>query len=732
MVRTSQTLLSHSCPRSMMSQLSVGASITAIYVNNVLTIVTDERKSDDTLPTRRQDVSWIYGKNTEEMIRKSSKTPAPAEENRRSQKSYIHYNGNRNTANHEWTNFQVRYLIALMAKSYHEYGDRAADESYKDKKQRIERKRQFNKSLGVADDATMRHWAFQDVTESLNMWCISANDDEISAQDVKEMIYRLVIERKGAYKFTQAQDAGGRLTRTIAMVWKKRIDFDGSMKEWDNGREAALEAKRAQDEESDRNPAAVGAVSETTNVAGIQTGWNGGGDADAENITAAASIDDGMREGGGAGGGAPAASVAVNDDDDWGSGGFASAAAPGALPVRSREPDPFGDPLPSTSAFGRTAATGPTLGDDLGDAPVAVAAVPLQMDDDWVDSVGDVDIAITAAPAPERVREPDPFGNPLPTKKTPQSTTLDGSSKRPGTGDPAFHGFLGTIIQGVLGESVDATLIAAGNDGNWSGGVSVPAATATADTPDDEWGDSAPAAAASLVPASVQAEAFLDSMTEFNSGPVFQTGGGRNENDFGFGFRDTRAITPKASQPAAKAPPAFDLDPAYEIDPVTGLNPARMAMITFASNQPDSPPLSEPAMPCMPSDVPDEPWVPGQVQYITNRPKISGFNTAPLPFNRLAGEKRPDGYVPGKTAPKSAPKSAPQLDNPNISWNDGADAGAVATATAVVADSGASDGGAEWGAEDGDASKENKPAKPRYADPDAANDAWSDNMELDY
>ena len=87
----------------------------------------------------------------------------------------------------------------------------------------------MNDSLPKATDGHTHRgqWAYHDVAKLLNFH----TNDDIPVVDVRDMIHRLVDQRKGALHLANRVQAP-RMTKTVAMAWRRKQNFVGDLKEW--------------------------------------------------------------------------------------------------------------------------------------------------------------------------------------------------------------------------------------------------------------------------------------------------------------------------------------------------------------------------------------------------------------------------------------------------------------------------------------------------------------------
>lgn len=162
---------------------------------------------------------------------------------------------------HLWTAFEQHALLCLLARQIQITGI-----SNRGKHPRHGRKKG---SYGVT--GSMKH-AYADVATALNR-ALNYRDEtqDIAVEEVSAMIDKLLSERKAAVKFMERQKLG-KVTRSMKRVWDRGLNFDGSVKEWLNGRKEKLE-KLVMEKASDKLTAAV-----ENNTEGVSSGWGGQGE----------------------------------------------------------------------------------------------------------------------------------------------------------------------------------------------------------------------------------------------------------------------------------------------------------------------------------------------------------------------------------------------------------------------------------------------------------------------
>ena len=677
-------------------------------------IFTDTRE----VPLRRQEDYYVFAKELAASARAGAARPQADAEKKIKKKSHIHYNGDRKTTNYTWEDFEIRLLLCMIIRGVHTSGTPGTTDRWS-KRRIMESRRSLNDSLPKATDGHTHRgqWAYHDVAKLLNFH----TNDEIPVVDVRDMIHRLVDQRKGALHLANRVHAP-RMTKTVAMAWKRQQDFVGDLKEWcgEKGKEGRKARLKKLDKERNElaHELAQNPMQQVEGDPGI----------DAGNLGQAYTQEDARRNA--AGGGDPfaddfdgfvdaaARAQAVGGFDEWdGSNNFV--APPAAQPVN----DNFGNDAPASASgdVARADAGGDEWGDDDGALANTLTNAIQAME--------------ASVAAPRRPASPvgafgmeDPFAAPLPGNTGFKDVAPAASSDADGGFDDASAPAQAVGGFDDWGGNDDFATPPAGQPSNNSFGDDAPTSASKdvsmVDAGGNEWVDensdqSAPAPA--KIPGG-NADAFFDDMmanTSIVSRPaVHQFGGFTAVNAPSKVFTSTHP--PPASAPAA---PQQSLN----IDSATGFNAERFAMLSREDTLPSKSPKK-----VFRNAGGFSPTPGGQVFGPVNVGGVAGSNAIPLAFNRLTGQ-----CAEPKPALSSAPRAAggdsdgPFRDN-DFGSGSGRSGGGASTPVQGLCDSprGGNDGpdnGGGW-----DNTPPAQPAKGGHVDLDAANaDAWGDG-ELDY
>lgn len=675
------------------------------------------------VPLRRQEDYYVFAKELAASARSGAARPQADAEKKSRKNSHLHYNGDRKTTNYTWEDFEIRLLLCMIIRGVHTSGTPATTDRWS-KRRIMESRRSLNDSLPKATDGHTHRgqWAYHDVAKLLNFH----TNDEIPVVDVRDMIHRLVDQRKGALHLANRVHAP-RMTKTVAMAWRRRQDFVGDLKEWYGEKGEEGRKHRLVRLEVEKNELAQELAQNPMQQ------LEGNPDIDAGNLGQAYTQEDAQRNETGSGdpfaddfdgfGDASAPARAAGGGDVW-EGGINFAAPAAAQPVN----DNFGNFAPARAS--KDAAMADADGDEWGDDDAALANT-------LTNAFQAMDAPAPAA-APRRPASPlnvfgmeDPFAAPLPGNTGFKEAALAASgSGGDGFGDmPASSAAAGGFDDWEGDDGFAAAPVSQLGNNSFDGDAPAGASSnlATADAGGDSWRYENAALSAPVpsrgakVPGS-NADAVLDDMvanTSIVSPPtVHQSGGFTAVNAPRKGF--TSAHSPPASVPAA---PAQSLN----IDSATGFNAERLAMLSRVHTPPSKSPRK-----VFRNAGGFSPTPGGQVFRPAKDGGVPGSNAIPLAFNRLTGQR---------AEPKAAPTSAPRVecDGSDDPFGDdvfgnrfGRSGGGASTPAQGLRDSpGGSNGGARNGGGWGDTPPA-QPAKGGHVDLDAANgDAWGDG-ELDY
>ena len=585
----------------------------------------------------------------------------------------------------------------------------------------MESRRSLNDSLPkLTDGHTHRgQWAYHDVAKLLNFH----TNDEIPVVDVRDMIHRLVDQRKGALHLSNRVHAP-RMTKTVAMAWKRQQDFVGDLKEWFGEKGEEGRKNRLQRLEREKNELshelAQNPMQQVEGDLGIYAG----------NLCQAYTQEDAQRNAAGSRdpfaddfnglGDASARTQAASGFDDW-DGGNNFVAPPAAQSVN----DSF-DNDASASDSDDVAITNAD-GDEWGDDDAALAST-------LTNAIQAMDAPVAASVAASRrpasplgaFEMEDPFAAPLPGNtrfKDVPAAFADANSGFDDASAPAqavggFDDWGGN--DDFVGPSADQP---ANNNLGDDAPTSAYKDVSMADAGNDKWGDEnsdsgAPAPAPAKIPGA-NADAFFEDVMAYTSpvspAAVHQSCGFTAVSPPSKGF--TSAHSPPASTPAAP-------QQSLSIDSASDFNAERLAMLSHE----DTPPSKSLKKVFRDSGC-FSPPPGGQVFRPASVGGAAGSNAIPLAFNRLAGQR---------AEPKDAPTSVPLVESGGsddpfgdaVFGNGSGRNGDASTLVQAFGDSLKGDyagRGAGWGN-----TPPAQPAKVGHVDLDAADgDAWGDG-ELDY
>lgn len=681
-------------------------------------IFTDTRE----VPLRRQEDYYVFAKELAASARSGAARPQVDAEKKSKKKCHINYNGDRKTTNYTWDDFEIRLLLCMIIRGVHTSGTPGTIDRWS-KRRITESRRSLNDSLPKATDGHTHRgqWAYHDVAKLLNFH----TNDDIPVVDVRDMIHRLVDQRKGALHLANRVHAP-RMTKTVAMAWKRQQDFVGDLKEWfgekgEEGRKDRLERLEREKNEL-AHELAQNPMQQVDGDPGIDARNLGQAYTQADAQRSAAGVGDPFADDFDGWGAASAPAQAALGFDDWYDGNN-FAAPPGAQPVN----DSFGNDAPASASDDVVMAD--ASGDECGDDDVALRST-------LTNAIQAMDTPVTASvAAPRRSASPlgafgmgDPFAAPLPGNTRfkiiapAPSADSGGGFDDASAPDQAIGG-----LDDWAGND-DFAAPPAGQPTNNIFGNDAPASASKnvsmADVGGNEWGDenSDPNAPAPVKIPEGNADAFLDDMitnTSIVSPSAFhQSGGFTAITAPRKGF--TAANLPAAS---AYAGPLQSLN----IGSTTGFNAERLAMLS----REDTPPSS--SLKNVFRNARDfSPTPGGQVFRPANVGGVAGSNAVPLAFNRLTGQR-----VELKPALTSASRVAGSDSDDPFGGNDFSNGGGRSGGGAFTpmlglrnspcgSNSGAGNGGG-WGD-----TPPAQQAKGGHVDLDAADDdAWGDD-ELDY
>lgn len=136
---------------------------------------------------------------------------------------------------HNWTEFEEHALFCIIARNIHKTGlPKEADPT--ETPATLARRRAAARMAETGSMPSIRQ-AHIDVADLLNkaIHGVGNYGKDIDKAEVSRMIDHLMVEKKGAIAYLERQRVA-RVTRAMKKVWRRGLDFDGSLKEWDEGR----------------------------------------------------------------------------------------------------------------------------------------------------------------------------------------------------------------------------------------------------------------------------------------------------------------------------------------------------------------------------------------------------------------------------------------------------------------------------------------------------------------
>lgn len=171
----------------------------------------------------------------------------------------------------KWTNFEASVLMSLIIRNVHKTGlEKDEFSKLSDSTALRPKHRNTRRAKEVADPDRLK---YVDVATALNR-ALHKSDytHDIPVKEVEKLLHFFLRDRKGAIAVIDRQPTA-RLTRTTHKIWARGLKFLGTKAEWDNGRKAAEEIKRREDQERRLNVGIAGAITSTANATGVHDGW---------------------------------------------------------------------------------------------------------------------------------------------------------------------------------------------------------------------------------------------------------------------------------------------------------------------------------------------------------------------------------------------------------------------------------------------------------------------------
>ncbi|OBT86115.1 hypothetical protein VE02_05436 [Pseudogymnoascus sp. 03VT05] len=171
----------------------------------------------------------------------------------------------------KWTDFEATVLMNLIIRNVHRTGlEKDEFSKLSDSTAPRQKGRNSRRAKEVADPDKLK---YVDVATALNR-ALHKSDytHDIPVEEVEKLLHFFLRDRKGAIAVIDRQPTA-RLTRSTHRIWIRGLKFLGTQAEWDNGRKAAEEVKRREDQERRLNVGNAGAIISGTTGAGVADGW---------------------------------------------------------------------------------------------------------------------------------------------------------------------------------------------------------------------------------------------------------------------------------------------------------------------------------------------------------------------------------------------------------------------------------------------------------------------------
>jgi hypothetical protein len=171
----------------------------------------------------------------------------------------------------KWTDFEATVLMNLIIRNVHRTGlEKDEFSKLSDSTAPRQKGRNSRRAKEVADPDKFK---YVDVATALNR-ALHKSDytHDIPVEEVEKLLHFFFRDRKGAIAVIDRQPTA-RLTRSTHKIWMRGLKFLGTQAEWDNGRKAAEEVKRREDQERRLNVGNAGAIISGVTGAGVADGW---------------------------------------------------------------------------------------------------------------------------------------------------------------------------------------------------------------------------------------------------------------------------------------------------------------------------------------------------------------------------------------------------------------------------------------------------------------------------
>lgn len=171
----------------------------------------------------------------------------------------------------KWTDFEATILMNLIIRNIHKTGlEKDEFTKLSDSTAPRHKHRNTRRAKEVADPDKFK---YVDVATALNR-ALHKSDytHDIPVEEVEKLLHFFLRDRKGSIAVIDRQPTA-RLTRSTNRIWRRGLNFLGTKAKWEDGRKAAEEIKRREDQERRLNVGSAGAINTGANATGIADGW---------------------------------------------------------------------------------------------------------------------------------------------------------------------------------------------------------------------------------------------------------------------------------------------------------------------------------------------------------------------------------------------------------------------------------------------------------------------------
>ncbi|KFZ12618.1 hypothetical protein V502_07008 [Pseudogymnoascus sp. VKM F-4520 (FW-2644)] len=171
----------------------------------------------------------------------------------------------------KWTDFEATILMNLIIHNIHKTGlEKDEFTKLSDSTAPRHKHRNTRRAKEVADPDKFK---YVDVATALNR-ALHKSDytHDIPVEEVEKLLHFFLRDRKGSIAVIDRQPTA-RLTRSTNRIWRRGLNFLGTKAEWEDGRKAAEEVKRREDQERRLNVGNAGAINTGANATGVADGW---------------------------------------------------------------------------------------------------------------------------------------------------------------------------------------------------------------------------------------------------------------------------------------------------------------------------------------------------------------------------------------------------------------------------------------------------------------------------